>query len=129
MLCGTGCVGWRDGCCEGHMKDCELSCHADLFACNSFTWDPQESIKFKLTWRSDSLRGDGSTGGAGTGMGSGDKTGWRGVADRDGAWNVVILCGRKDGCCEGHTKDFEFSATQIYSRATVFSCHEILQPK
>ena len=64
-----------------------------------------------------------------TDMGSGDKTGWRGVADRDGAWNVVILCGRRDGCCEGHTEDFEFSVTQIYSRVTVFSCHEILLPK
>jgi len=35
MLCGTGCVGWGDGCCEGHMKDCEFSCHEDLFVCNS----------------------------------------------------------------------------------------------
>ena len=60
--------------------------------------------KFKLTLRVDSWSGDGRKEGALTAMGEGDKasdgarrtagaardkTGLRGVADRDGAWNVA----------------------------------------
>jgi hypothetical protein len=60
--------------------------------------------RLKLTWRVDSWRGDGLKEGALTAIVEGDKasdgsrrtagaardkTGLRGVADRDGAWNVA----------------------------------------
>ena len=47
--------------------------------------------KFRLTCRGDSWRGTARKGTAEIAVLEGDKTGWRGVDDRDGAWKMAYV--------------------------------------